>query len=55
MGMAALKNRSDAPGSIARRAVIPRDEIARFMDRCWAADFDDGRRRSIIEPVSART
>lgn len=37
---------------MACNAVIPRAEIARFMDRCWAADFDDGNRRSMLHPIS---
>jgi hypothetical protein len=39
-------NRSVAAGSIACRAAIPRDEIARLIDRCCERDLDDGRRRS---------
>lgn len=46
MGITDCRKRSDAPGSIDWRAVIPREDMARLMDRCCAADFEDGRRRS---------
>lgn len=46
MGMTASLNRLVAPGSIAWRAVMPREDMAKLMERCCAAAFEEGRRMS---------
>lgn len=44
--MTVSKNLSAVEGSTARKAAMPRDEMARLIDRCWAAAFEDDSRKS---------
>lgn len=46
MGIAVCKNRCPIAGSTALNAAIPREETARFMERCCTAALDDGSRKS---------
>src|SRR6266404_6732922 len=46
MGITLSRKREAAAESIARMAAIPREEMARFIDRCWAASCDEGKRIS---------
>lgn len=48
MGMTALRKRSAALGCMASMAAIPREDIAKLIERCWAAAFEDGRRMSAV-------
>lgn len=49
MGITLSRKRDVAAGSIVCMAVIPREEMARLIDRCWAAACEEGRRISGID------
>lgn len=51
MGITVARKRSAAVESIAWRAAMPREEMARLMERGEAADLDDGRRISRAREV----
>ena len=46
MGITECRKRSDAPGSMALSAAMPRDDMARLIDRNCATALEDGRRIS---------
>jgi hypothetical protein len=49
MGITLSRKRDAAAGSIACMAAIPREEMARLIDRCWAAACEEGRRISGVD------
>ena len=49
MGITLSRKREVAAGSIACRAAIPREEMARLIDRCWAAAWEEGKRISSVD------
>jgi hypothetical protein len=46
MGITLSRKRDAAALSIACIAAIPREEMARLIDRCWAAACEEGKRIS---------
>ncbi len=49
MGITLSRKREAAAGSIACMAAIPREEMARLIDRCWAASREEGKRISSVD------
>jgi hypothetical protein len=51
MGITLSRKREAAAESIACMAAIPREDMARLIDRCWAAAWEEGKRISEVDFV----